>query len=175
VGTTLASGEDGGVDPGLHVGLLVFSEEDETGSGTPQGLVGGGGDNVTVLERRVLLTGSNETRDVGHIGKEVGALGIGDLPQSCIVPITGVGGTTADQQSRLVEVGVGLELGVVDDTGRGVDSVWERLEVDGRSGNLLLGSVVTVSQVTSVGETETHNSVLGVDEGSERGEAAGQL
>jgi hypothetical protein len=62
-------------------------------------------------------------------------------------------------------------LGVVDDTGRRVDSVWERLEVDGRSGNLLFGSVVTVSQVTSVRETETHDSVLGVDERSECGEA----
>jgi hypothetical protein len=153
VGTTLASWEDGGVDPGLHVGLLILSEEDETGSGTPQSLVSGGGNNVTVFEWRVLFSSSNETRNMGHVGKEVSALSVGDLPQSCIVPITGVGGTTANEQSRLVEVGIGLELGVVDDTGRGVDSVRERLEVDGRSGDLLLGSVVTVSQVTSVGET----------------------
>jgi hypothetical protein len=39
VGSTLASGEDGGVDSGLEVGLLVLSEEDETSSGTSEGLV----------------------------------------------------------------------------------------------------------------------------------------
>ena len=169
--STLASGEDGSVDPSLDIGLLVLSEEDETSSGTPQSLVGGGGDDITELEWRALFTSSDKTRDMSHVGKEVSSLSIGNLPQSRVIPISGVGGSTTNEQSGLVEVGVGLELGVVDDTGRGVDSVWERLEVDGRSGNLLLGSVVTVSQVTSVRETETHDSVLGVDERSECGEA----
>lgn len=96
VGTTLASWEDSSVDPGLDIGLLVFPEEDETGSGTPQGLVGGGGDDITELEWRALLTGSNETRDMGHVGKEVSSLSIGDLPQSSVIPISGVGGSTTN-------------------------------------------------------------------------------
>lgn len=171
MGSTLASGEDGGVDSSLNVGLLVLPEEDETSSGTSQGLVGGGGDDITVLEWRALFTSGNKTGNVSHVGKKVSSLSIGNLPQSRVIPISGVGGSTTNEQSGLVEVGVGLELGVVDDTGGGVDSVWERLEVDGRSGNLLLGSVVTVSQVASVRETETHDSVLGVDERSEGGEA----
>jgi hypothetical protein len=168
VGSTLTSGEDGGIDPSLDIGLLVFPEKDETSSGTSQSLVGGGSNNITELEWRALFTSSDET---GNVGKEVSSLSIGDFPQSRVIPISGVGGSTTNDQSGLVEVGVGLELGVVDDTGRRVDSVGERLEVDGRSGNLLLGSVVTVSQVTSIGETETHDSVLGVDERSECGEA----
>jgi hypothetical protein len=171
VGSTLASREDGSIDPGLHVRLLVLAEEDETSTGTTEGLVGGGGDDVAELEGARLLAGGDQTRDVGHVGKEVGALGVGDLAKPSVVPVTGVSGTTADEETGLEEVGVGLELRVVDDTGGRVDSVWERLEVDGRSGNLLLGSVVTVSQVTSVRETETHDSVLGVDERSECGEA----
>jgi hypothetical protein len=171
VRSTLASGEDGSVDPSLDIGLLVFSKEDETSSGTPQSLVSGSGNDITELEWRALLTGGNETRDVGHVGKKVSSLSIGNLPQSRVVPVSGVGGTTTNEQSRLVKVGVGLELGVVNDTGGGVDSVWERLEVDGRCGDLLLGSVVTVSQVTTIGQTETHNSVLRVDQGGEGGEA----
>ena len=172
MGSTLASGEDGGVDSRLQVGLLVLSEEDQTGSGTSERLVRRGGDDVAELEGRVLLTGSNETGDVGHVAEEVSALLVGDLSQSSVVPVSRVGGTTADEESRLVQVGVGLELLVVDDTGRGVDSVRERLEVDRRSSDLLLGGVVTVRQVTTVRETETHDSVLGVDERSECGEAA---
>jgi hypothetical protein len=43
VGSTLASGEDGGIDTGLEVSLLVLAEEDETGTGTTEGLVAGTG------------------------------------------------------------------------------------------------------------------------------------
>jgi hypothetical protein len=202
VRSTLASGEDGGVDPGLNVGLLVLAEEDETSTGTTQGLVTGnvstglirilehlrgGGDNVAELEWRALLSSSDQTRDVGHVAHEVGTLSIGNLPETSIVPVTGVGGSTADEQSRLEEVGVGLELRVVDQTGFGVDTVWERLEVDGRGGDLLLGGVVTVGKVATccrvktmiygctiwltIGETETHDTVLRVDESSECGKA----
>lgn len=171
VGSTLASWEDGGVDSSLDVGLLVLSEENDTGSWASEGLVGGRGDNVTELEGRVLLASGDETGDVGHVAHEVGTLSVGNLSEPSVVPVSGVGGTTADDQSWLEQVGVGLELWVVDDTGGWVDSVRERLEVDRRSGDLLLGGVVTVGQVTTVWETETHDSVLGVDQSGEGGEA----
>lgn len=167
VGSTLACGEDGSVDTGLEVLLLVLAEEDETGTRTTEGLVGGGGDNVTELEGRVLLGSGNETRDVGHVGHQVCTLAVGNLAETLVLPVTGVGGTTANHKSGLEEVGVGSELLVVDDTGLGVDTVWEGLEVDGRSSDLLLGGVVTVSKVTTVGETKTHDTVLGLDESSE--------
>jgi hypothetical protein len=173
VGTTLAGREDGGVDPRLEVGLLVLSEEDETGTGTTEGLVGGGGDDVAVLERRALLTGRNETRDVSHVREEVRALGVCDLSETSVVPVAGVGRTAANDETGLEEVRVGLELRVVDDTSRGVDAVRERLEVDRRSGDLLLGGVVAVGEMTAVRETETHDTVLGVDQGGEGGEAGG--
>lgn len=171
VGATLTSREDGSVDTSLKVRFLVLSEEDETSSGTTEGLVGSGGHDVTVLERRVLLGSSDETGDVGHVGQEVSALAIGDLSETAIVPVTGVSRTTANEKTGFEEVGVGLELGVVNDTSLGVDSVRERLEVDGRSSDLLLGGVVTVGEVTTIRETKTHHSVLGADEGSESGKA----
>jgi hypothetical protein len=96
VRSTLASGEDGGVDPSLDIGLLVLSEKDETSSGTPQSLVSGGSDDITELEWRALFTSSNKTRDMSHIGKEVSSLGIGDLSQSSVIPISGVSGSTTN-------------------------------------------------------------------------------
>lgn len=57
-----------------------------------------------------------------------------------------------------------METFVVEETSLGVDLVRERLEVDGRGRDLLLGGVVTVSQVTTRGETETHDSVLGLEQ-----------
>ena len=114
VGTSLTSGEDGLVDPLLNVGLLVLSEEDQTSSGSSQSLVGGGGDNVTEVERRAVLTGSDETGDVGHVAHEVRTVGIGDLPQPGVVPVSGVSRGTTDEESGLVQSGVGGQLLVVD-------------------------------------------------------------
>jgi hypothetical protein len=96
VRSTLASGEDGGIDPSLDIGLLVLSEEDETSSGTPQSLVSGGSDDITELEWRALFTSSNKTRDMSHIRKEVSSLSIGNLSQSSVIPISGVGGSTTN-------------------------------------------------------------------------------
>jgi hypothetical protein len=173
VGTSLTGGEDSLVDPLFDIRLLVLSEEDQTGPGSTQSLVGGGSDHVTVLEGRSLFTGGNQTGDMGHVAQQVRTVGVGDLPEPGVVPVTGVGGSTTDDESGLVKTGIGLQLLVVDQTGLGVDSVREGLEVDGRSGDLLLGGVVTVSQVTTVRESETHDPVLRVDQGSERGKVGG--
>lgn len=161
--STLASGEDGGVDSRFEIGLLVLSEEDKTGSGTPQSLVAtrekqvapdqlhwssklgtlehgtgaeaqdvrGGGDYVAVLERRVLDFTSNETRDVSHIRQEVSTLLVGDASKGLVVPISGVGRCSADDETGLEEVGVGSEGFIVDQTGLLDDLVWKGLEVDG--------------------------------------------
>lgn len=174
MGSTLTGREDGLVDSLFHVRLLVFSEEDQTGSRTSESLVSSGGDHVTVLERRVLFTGSDQTGDVSHVAQEVRTVGVGNLSQSLVVPVSGVGGSTTNDQSGLVQASVGSELFIVDQTGSGGDSVRERLEVDGRSGNLLLGGVVAVSQVTTVRETQTHDSILRVDQGGESGKVGGR-
>lgn len=56
VGASLDGGEDSLVDTALKIltlldlGILVLAEEDQTGTGTTEGLVGGGGDDIAVLE-----------------------------------------------------------------------------------------------------------------------------
>lgn len=171
--TSLTSGEDGLVDPLLDIGLLVLSEKDQTGSGSPQSLVRGGGHDVTEVKGRAVLPGGDETRDVRHVGHEVRSVGIGDLPQPGIVPVSGVSRGTTDYESGLVQPSVDLELLVVDQPGLGVDTVRERLEVDGRRGDLLLGGVVPVGQMSTVGETETHDPILRVDQGGKGGKVGG--
>jgi hypothetical protein len=85
-----------------------------------------------------------------------------------------------------------FEAFIIDVLGRGVESVRERLEVDGGSGDFLLcrldevialliwtqggvdrAYVEAVSKVASVGEAQTHNTVIGLNQGSICSEAEG--
>lgn len=179
VGASLDGGEDGLVDTALEVltlldlGVLVLAEEDQTGTGTTEGLVGGGGDNVAVLEGRVSLLASNKTRDVGHVAHEVGAVLVSNLAEAGIVPLTGVGRGTADEDLRAEELGVLLKSVEIDETGGGADLVGHGLEVDGGGRDLLLGGLVAVGQVATGGEVETHDAVLGLDHGSQGSKVSG--
>lgn len=117
--------------------------------------------------------GSDKTRDVSHIHHEVRTVDVGNLAKTLVVPITRVSRSTTDQNSGLEEESVLLEGVIVDEAGSGVDLVRKGLEVDRRSGDLLLGSVSSVGKVTSISETETHDTVLRLNEGSEGGEVGG--
>lgn len=131
VGATLESREDGIVDLFLHLGVLVLAEEDETGTRTTECLVGGCADEVTVVEGVLLDLSGNETRDMGHVHHEVGTLGVGNLAKAGVVPVTGVGRGTANDEARLEEVGLLLEEVVVNEAGLSIDLVRQRLVVDG--------------------------------------------
>lgn len=190
VGATLVTGEDGEVDGVLKVVHDVLAslvgaadtttEEDHGTTGTTQGLVGGGGDDIGVLEGRGDDTGSNQTGDVGHINDEVGTDLVGDLAHALVVDQTAVGGGTGNQALGAVHLGVLLQGVVVNDTGLQVDTVGEGLEVGGDSRDpsrymlkthlrgervdeysLLSGGLVTVRQVTTVGEVKTHQATVG--------------
>lgn len=104
VRATLQRGEDSEVDAVLKVELLVLAEEDETRAGTTERLVGGGGHNVAVGEGIVDALGGDETADVGHVAHEQSSDAIGDAAEAGIVPITGVGAGTADEDLGAEEV-----------------------------------------------------------------------
>lgn len=97
---------------------------------------------------------------------------IGDFLEMVIVLVMGVSGIIVNDKMGFVEVGVGFELGVVNDVSFGVNLVRERLEVDGRSGNFFFGGVVIVGEVIIVGKIEIYYLVLGVDESSESGKVS---
>ena len=134
VRAALARGEDGVVDALLEVGSLlrVLAEEDETSTGTTQGLVAkdrcvskynqscltrhdlrGSGDNITVVEgARVLATG-NETANVSHVGHQVSTMLVSDLAKSLVVPVAGVRRGTADDETGLEEASLVRKFAVV--------------------------------------------------------------
>lgn len=110
------------------------------------------------------LTGRDQSRCMRHIAHEPSLLSIRNLSQVFVVPVSGIRRGTADDQAGLERLGLLLERGVVDEVGGGIKGVGKRLEVDGRGGDLLLGGVVTVGQMSSVGQTETHQTILGLDQ-----------
>ena len=110
VGTTLVTGEDGEVDgsfkivqdllAGLGVGAAhTLAEEDHGTTGSTERLVGGGGDDVGVLEGRGDDAGSNQTGDVSHVDNQVGANVVGDLAHASVVDQAAVGGGTSNETS----------------------------------------------------------------------------
>ena len=86
VGATLKGREHGIVDLGLKA-TGVLPEEDDTSPGATEGLVGGGGNNISVLEGVRSLLGSDETTEMGHIHHQQGTVGIGDGAEAGVVPV----------------------------------------------------------------------------------------
>lgn len=172
VGSTLASGEDSKVDTGLEVGsvLEVLPEEDQTSTGATESLVAvdkqtsvhatlwveglnsrRGGDDVTVLKGVVELLSSDETRGVSHVAHQPSTLPRGDLLQTLVVPVSGVGRGTTDEKTGLEDLGLLGKRLVVNQVGVGVESVGQGLEVDGGSGHLLLGSLLNEMSISRAG------------------------
>lgn len=139
VGTTLVTRENGEVDRTLKVvknllsGLVsaahTLAEEDHGTTGATKRLVGGGSDNIGVLEGRRNDTGGDQSGDMGHINDEVSADLVSDLAHALIVDQAAVGGGTGNQTLGAVELSVGLQGIVINDTSLKVDTVGEGLEV----------------------------------------------
>ena len=154
VGPALVAGEDGGVDFFFEVvgdgvaffggGAHAFAEEDHGAAWTAEGFVGSGCDDVGVGEGGGDDVASDETGNVGHVGEEIGAAGIGDFFHACVVDEAGVGGCAGDDDFGAVEGGVGLELVVVDETGRFIEAIGEGFEVFGDHADFLGGCLVAM-------------------------------
>jgi hypothetical protein len=146
VRAALVTGEDGEVDGVLEViesllaglgidGADTLAEEDHGTTGTTERLVGGGGDNVGVLEGSGDDLGGNEAGDVSHIDNEVGTNGVGDLAHALVVNETAVSRGTGNKDLRAEENGVLLEGIIVNDAGVEVDTVRHGLKVSRDSRN----------------------------------------
>ena len=145
VGSTLQSREDGHVNPVLDVRhLLAVLEEDHACPGAPKGLVCGCGHDVAEGEGRRMLAGGHQAGDVGDIRHEEGANLVCDLPELREVHHSRVCGGTAEDHGRPEDQSGFAKLVEVNESRLRVDSVWQRLEVDGRGlGNLETGQIPT--------------------------------
>lgn len=146
VRSTLVAREDGEVDGVLKVieGLLAslginradtLAEEDHGTSGATERLVGGGCDDISVLERSRDDLSSDETRDVSHVNNKVGANRVSNLAHALVVNQTAVGRGTGDEDLGAVENGVLGEHVVIDDASLKVNSVRHGLKVGRDSGD----------------------------------------
>ena len=142
--------------------------------------MGGGGDHIAVLEGVGGLLGGDQTGDVSHIHHHHGSVGVSDLADAGVVPLTRIGGSSAHNQLGLEDASQLLHLVVVHQTGLGVHVVGESLEEDGGSGQSLalleLGAVdvVTVGEVTSRGQSQTHNTATRAEKTGVDGEVGGR-
>mmetsp|Transcript_28254 Transcript_28254/g.91089 ORF Transcript_28254/g.91089 Transcript_28254/m.91089 type:complete len:378 (-) Transcript_28254:641-1774(-) len=99
VGPALEGREDGVVDLVLEAAAVLL-EEDDARPRAPEGLVRGRGHDVAVVEGVRRFFRGDEARDVGHVHHQEGAVVVGDLPEASVVPVSGVGGSAADYESR---------------------------------------------------------------------------
>ena len=107
----------------------TLSEEDHGASWSSKRLVGCGGDNIGVLERRWNHTSGDQTGNMSHVNHEVGADLVSDLSHAGVIDQAAVGGGASDDDLRSVHEGILLKAVVIDDTSFEVDSVREGLEV----------------------------------------------
>lgn len=145
MGTTLASREDGFINTLLEVGGIrtVLPEEDKTSTRASKGLVSGGGNDIAVLEGVVQLLSSNEAGCVGNVCHEPGALLVGNFAEFSIIPVAGVSGSTADDETGLEDLRLSSKTSVIDEVGVGCDGIRVGLEVDRRRSHLLLSGLKT--------------------------------
>lgn len=146
VGSTLVTWEDRKVDWVLEIikSLLsslginladTLSEEDHGTTRTTEGLVGGCGHDIGVLERAWDDTSGDEARDVSHVNNEVSTDEVCNLTHTSIVDETAVCRGTGNENLRSVHQGILLQLLIINDASLKVDTVWEGFEVGGDGRN----------------------------------------
>ncbi len=187
VGATLAAREDGEVDLVLQIvvnllALLILraetlSVEDHSTTRATERLVGGGSDNVRVFESRGNHASSNQARDMGNVGKEPRVVEVANLAHALVVNEASVGRSAGNDQLGSVQLSVLLHLVVVDNASLLVQAVREGLEEDRHSRDLLGVGLVAVTEVAAVRKVQSHDAVVGLQDGSvglEVGGRAGQ-
>ena len=151
----LGAGEDGGID---LLGQILLAE-DHAAPGTPEGLVGGGGDHVGVGDGGGVEPGGHQAGDVGHVHKEVSPHLVGDVGKGLEVDDPGIGGGAGDDHFGLVLPGQIPDLVVVDVT-LVIETVGDHMIV-------LAGEVHggAVGEVAAVGQIHADDGVARLEQG----------
>lgn len=168
VGTTLVAREYREVDGVLKVvhdflavlanGADASAEEDHGTTGATERLVSSGGHDVGVLERRGNDASSDQTSNVGHVDHQVCTDLVCNFAETLEVHQTAVSRGTSDNYSGTEELSSLLELVVVDQASGRVNTIRHGLEVCRDSRDLASIGLVTVGQVTAMGQIKTHEA-----------------
>ncbi|KAH3660301.1 hypothetical protein OGAPHI_006887 [Ogataea philodendri] len=176
VRTTLVTWEHREVDRVLKIvvdllsglwihGSNTLSEENHSTTWTSQGLVGGGGDNIGVLEWRWNHACCYQTGDVSHVNNKIGTNLVCDLSHSLVIDQSAVSRSTSNQNLWSVQNGGLFQHIVVDDSGLKVHSVWHGLEIGGNCRNLSGVCLVTMGKMASVRKIQSHQSLMRLHDG----------
>ena len=174
--TALDAREDAGVEDGAHLldfalrggesprVVEILAHQDDAAARSAEGLVGGGSDDVRVLDRVFQETGGDEAGGMGHVDPEDGAHLVGDLAHAFVVPLAGVGGGAADDELGLALEGLALHLVIVHAAGFRIQAIGHRLVQDagGVHGR-------AVGEVSAHGQVQAHEHVPGTEDGHRDG------
>jgi len=107
----------------------TLAEEDHGATGTTQGLMCRGRDDVCVLEWAGNDTSCNETRDMSNVDDEVRANEVCDLAEASVVNQAAVSGCSNNNSLWSVHQSVLLQSLIVYEASLEVNSEWEGFEV----------------------------------------------
>jgi hypothetical protein len=133
----------------------------------------GGRNDVAILEWARQLASSNQAGCVGYVTHQPSLLLICGRTESLVVPVTRVCRCTADDESRFEDLRSFVDAFIVDELGLRHERVRQRLEVDSGRGDLLFGGIVTMGQMATIRQAETHQAVLRLEECRESREVGG--
>ena len=103
-----------------------------------------------MLEWVVLDLGGHEARDMSYVRHEVSTLLVCNLAQSFVVPVSWIRRRAANYDPRLKEICILVEAVIVNQACFWIDLVGKRLKIDGRSADLALWRIGTMSQMATV-------------------------
>ncbi len=175
-GAALYAGEKGRVKNLRHHARLAFraflapginevaSHENDASARAAQGLVGCGGYDMRVLHRIVKQACGDEACRVCHIYHKYSSYFVGKGTHAGVVPFTGIGACSADNQFGTFAAANFFHLLVVDAAGFGVHSVFKGVvheagEVHGAA----------VGEVAAMAQVEADEFVAGLKAGKEHG------
>mmetsp|Transcript_46919 Transcript_46919/g.101990 ORF Transcript_46919/g.101990 Transcript_46919/m.101990 type:complete len:433 (-) Transcript_46919:82-1380(-) len=144
--------------------LYTLPVEDHGSTGAAQRLVGSGCHDVHVRKARWDHLACNQAGDMGHVAQQDSPDLVSNLPEFGVVNQARVSGRPADNQLGAIPHRKLLQLIVIDQTSIFIEPVGHRLEVLADHGDLLVGQLVPVAQVSAVGQIQRHNPVVNVQQ-----------
>ena len=153
----LGTGEHGGIQ--FLFDLFIGARQDQTTTGTTQGLVSGSGHYVGKRHRVGVNACGYQTGYVSHVHEQIGTDLVGNGAEAGEIQHLGVSREASHDHLRLVLQGQPLDLVVIDHAVI-VDAVLHR--VIQLAGGRHLG---TVGQVATVGQAHAQDGVTGVQQG----------
>ena len=139
--TALGTGED----TGIQLFGKFLPGQNHTAAGTPEGLVGGGSDDVCIGNGAHMRTAGNQTGNVSHIHHENSTDFVGNIRKHLEINGSGIGGRTGNDPLGITLFCHIPDLIIVNEAGFVIDIIRNNIVVfAGQVGRAAMGQVATV-------------------------------